>query len=178
MSQLNPLNPPLNEYPFWDPPGTYIPPLPMQHNIVLQEETTYTYTWIYLNPSTGLPISLVGFRAEMQVRPMYNGEEGQNVALDFTTETNGGVVLGGTAGTVTITIPYTATVQANWQNGVYGLYLIDPVSNRIAFVKGLVTIIPSAMRLQATQLPDNYSTTPAPVPSPNNVGTGGANATS
>lgn len=175
---MNPLNPPLNEYPFWDPPGTYVAPLPMIYNIVIPEETDYTYTWTYLNPSTGLPISLVGYRAEMQIRPGYEGQKGTNLAYDLTTQSGGGIVLGGTAGTVQITIPYTASVQATWSEGVYSLYLISPTSTRIAFATGLVTIVPSAMRLISTGLPDIYSSTPPPVPSPNNLGSGGVNATS
>ena len=141
------------------------------YNIEISEETDYFIQFLYNNLSTGLPQNLTGYRAECQVRRHYSGETNGNLlALDFTTTTGGGIVLGGTAGTIQWSIPYTATQNTDWYQGSYSMILIDPTSLRIPFVKGLFTIIRSNILLKNTSLPD---ITTGSSTLPNNQGLGG-----
>ena len=79
--------------------------------------------------STGLPapdidkvfVDLTGCKARMQIRPDIDSS---TVLEEFTTE-DGGIILGGTAGTIRFAIlDATETAAIDWDGGVYDLEII------------------------------------------------------
>jgi hypothetical protein len=139
-------------------------------NIEIEEEADESFRFNYANDSTGLPMDLTGYRAEMQVRTGYSGNRNQEPAIIFTSEPGGGIVLGGTSGSVDLYISYEDTKDLWWTQAAYTLFLISPKGARNPLVKGFFTINRSATILQSTGLPD-IST--GSEPSPNNLGEGG-----
>lgn len=70
--------------------------------------------------TTPTPVDLTGCTARMQVRAKIGATE---VLLTLTTE-NGGVTLGGTAGTIDLLIEAEDTAAITWTSGVYDLEII------------------------------------------------------
>lgn len=140
-------------------------------NIEIEEESDESFRFNYADDSTGLPMDLTGFRAEMQVRVGYSGNQSVQPVLTFTSEPGGGIVLGGTQGTVDLFISYEDTKDLYWNQGAYTLFLINPRGGRSPLVKGFFTVNQSVTRLLDTALPDDTNGTT--VASPNNLGKGG-----
>ncbi len=140
------------------------------YHIEIDEETDFSARFIYTNLSTGLPMDLTGYRAEMQVRKGYDGVYQTLPIMTLTTETNGGIVLGGELGTIDIFIAYADTMEQDWNEGMYKLIIISPTSGRVPFARGFFTISPNVTRLANTALPNIVSGT---VTHPNNKGEGG-----
>lgn len=74
---------------------------------------------------TGTPpvaVDLSGWSARMQIRPTIGSDQ---VLATLTTD-NGGITLGGAAGTIDLYLAASATAGYGWQNGVYDLELVAP----------------------------------------------------
>lgn len=142
------------------------------YNIEIPEETDYSTRFDCTEDSTGLPTDLTGYRAELHIRVNYNGYDQPDAALKYSSDTGENVVLGGATGTVDVYIPYTDTTNKQWTNGVYYLFLITPKGQRLPFMSGFVTIIPTTIRLSQTILADQSSLHPTR-PADNNYGLGG-----
>lgn len=89
----------------------------------------------------GTPVDLTGYSAKMQVRQAYGAA---STLLDLNT-TSGGIALGGTAGTITITATATEMAGITVPNtpgvppqlfAVYDLVLTDPSGNPIRKLEG------------------------------------------
>lgn len=143
-------------------------------HIEVEEESDSSFRFNYNNSSTGLPMNLTGFRAEMQVLPGYAGDQGSEPALIFTSEPNGGILLGGVYGTVDLFISYEDTKDKYWDQAKYTLYLINPAGGRSPFAKGFFTINRTTMKLRSSGLID-LSTGPTP-DTPDNLGPGGVDS--
>lgn len=104
------------------------------HDFICDQGATFRriITW---QDSTGLPVNLTGYTARMQVRATIDSG---STLLSLTTE-NGGIDLGGTAGTVTLTA--TATQTAAVAAGCY-VYDIELVINStvVRLVQGQFTV--------------------------------------
>ena len=97
-------------------------------------------------PSPPAPFDLTGCTAEMQIRPSY----GSSVVWADLTEADGGLVLGGTAGTVdvflsasqTASIPITlvANQPMPTASGVYDLVLVLPSGDIVRCLRGTVGV--------------------------------------
>jgi hypothetical protein len=85
---------------------------------------------------SGEPVSLVGYTAKMHIRKNVLSAD---VLLELSTE-NGGISLGGTAGTVTLIFTKTSTAGATWVNGVYDLELTNSGGSTIRFMEGVVEL--------------------------------------
>jgi hypothetical protein len=95
-------------------------------------------TWKTGDPAVAtVPVDLTGCTARMQVRASVNSP---TVLLSLTTE-NGGIVLGGTAGTVELCI-LTAeqTAALTWARGVYDLEIVYNPDNVRRLLHGTVTV--------------------------------------
>lgn len=95
--------------------------------------------------ATGVPIDLTGCTARMQVR----AETSAPIVLQELTTENGGITLGGTAGTIDLYVGATATAAINWEGGVFDLEIIHPGAlpddvTRIA--QGTVSVSPEVTR--------------------------------
>lgn len=96
------------------------------YDIELDTSASWTHTFTWLDPSTTLPINLTGFTAKMQIRWAY-GDPAVQLEL---TSANGGIVLGGVNGTITLVITDIQTTALATglirTRGLYDLFLIDP----------------------------------------------------
>lgn len=90
---------------------------PFKHNITIIQGGTLRDVTTWKAGSPAVPVDLTGCTARMQVRQKVDGTD---VLLNLTTE-NGGIILGGIAGTVTVYLSATATAALAWKSGVYDL---------------------------------------------------------
>lgn len=91
-----------------------------QYNFTIEQGATFTRSFTYKD-STGSPINLTNYTAQGQVR---QAVESGSVLLEFSTA-NGYVGLGGTAGTITWTVPYTITRTLSFQGARYDFFLFS-----------------------------------------------------
>lgn len=102
----------------------------------------------FIKKHNGLPDSLVGYTAKMQIRPDF-GDEDILVDLSTTLVAGNGIVLGGLAGTIQIIITATTTGTLDvpvdgGKLGEYDMFLIPDGDAARAFriLRGRVTIDP------------------------------------
>lgn len=84
----------------------------------------------------GTPFDLTGYTARMQVRATIAAAS----ALIDLTSPSGGIVLGGTAGTIAITITAAQTAALTISSGFYDLELIDAGGAVRRLLSGVVTV--------------------------------------
>lgn len=96
------------------------------------QERIFTY-----KDAAGEPISLVGLTARMQIRP-YKGSSDVMVSI---TSAGGGIVLGGTAGTVRVVI-LTAQTSLIVSDGYYDIELVDGSGEVDRFLEGAIKLNP------------------------------------
>jgi hypothetical protein len=113
------------------------------YNLSINQYATYEKVFIWtagmcgcgtVGASSG-PVDLTGYTANLQIRPF---------ALSTTIlyDASSNIVLGGTAGTITLTIPATATAGFTWWNGVYDLILTSSAGVATRLLQGSVTVTP------------------------------------
>lgn len=112
-------------------------------NIEIDQGSSKTVEYDWIDPSTRLPIDLTGYTAKMQVRATAGGPA---IFLDYNTS-NGKIVLGGVTGTITIIIApadtTTFTVAPEWRRAVYDLFITKTADGSITMVaRGEFTIMP------------------------------------
>jgi hypothetical protein len=115
---------------------------PFKHNITIIQGATLRdeTTWRAGTPS--VPVDLTGCTARMQVRERVNSPA---ALLTLTTE-NGGISLGGTAGTVNIFMSATATAALTWKGGVYDLEIEFGNGDVRRLLAGSVSVSPEVTR--------------------------------
>jgi hypothetical protein len=119
-------------------PGTY--------NINIRQGDTCAEVIIITNPdpsdcsghTPGTRVDLTGCVAEMQIVALYNTAPVYSLSSTAPTPNGGIILLGGTAGTVTIKIPATDTVNLN--NGQYDLKIKFPDDTILTFVAGSIFV--------------------------------------
>lgn len=87
-------------------------------NIECPQGTTWTATWTW--KVDGTAVNLTGYSAYMQVRPTYSSAAAL-IDIDSTSE----IVLGGAAGTITVTIPASVTAAVPAGNYVWDIELVS-----------------------------------------------------
>lgn len=92
---------------------------PGNYAITCPKGATLDQTFTWKDPN-GDPINLTGYTARMQVRKRV---EASTVLLDLTIA-NGGITLGGVAGTIRVQATAAATAAITESDGVYDLELI------------------------------------------------------
>lgn len=90
------------------------------YNITADQGATFSrvITW---KDSTGTPINVTGYTARMQVRSIVSSD---SVALSLTTE-NGRIALGGSAGTITLTVAASDMDDVSSGTYAYDLELVS-----------------------------------------------------
>ena len=113
-------------------------------HIEIEENTDYNLKINYTEPSTGLPVDLTGYEAELYVDASM-GDSGSLMTL--TTAVDGGITLTGVNGEVTVTIAAYVTNGLGMFRGFYSLYLIGPTPDfiRSKISKGFFTVSPSVL---------------------------------
>ena len=117
-------------------------------NLTVRRGDTYTQVLTITNPAAsdptgqtpGTPVDLTGCVAEMQIVATYNTAPTYSLSSKAPTANGGTIVLGGTAGTVTITIPPADTNMLN--QGRYDLRIEFPNGSIFTFVAGTVFVQP------------------------------------
>ena len=108
-------------------------------NIVIEQGTTFNPVLTYTdNSSPAVPIDLSGYTARMQIR-LKQTDPTFIVGGELTTA-NGGITLGGAAGTIALLITDTVTTAFTFANAVYDLELIDAGSLVTRLLTGTVTL--------------------------------------
>ena len=107
--------------------------------IKIDQGATWTFSLTY--KINGTPVNLTGWTASMMVRKNYTDA---SPVLTLTTE-NGGIALGGSAGTIILTASSTLTSAMPAGTGVYDLELYTGSETR-KLLRGDVTIIPEVTR--------------------------------
>lgn len=113
------------------------------YNLCINQYATYTkiFTWLSALCGCGTvgaqpqPIDLTGYTANLQFRA---NPLSSTILYDASVD----LVLGGTAGTITLTIPASATALFTWWQAVYDLILTDSSGNVTRLLEGKVTVSP------------------------------------
>lgn len=110
------------------------------HNLTCEQGATFQRVITYQG-SDGVAVNLTGYTARMQVR---TDHESATVLLSLTTE-NGGITLGGAAGTVTLLGTATQTAALEAGEHVYDLELVTgSVVTRL--IQGCFVVDPEVTR--------------------------------
>lgn len=88
------------------------------------------------------PVNLTSYTARMQIRETV---ETTTTLVELTTE-NGGITLGGAAGTITLLIAATATDDLDFETAVYDLELISGSGVVTRLLYGDVTLVSEVTR--------------------------------
>lgn len=110
---------------------------PAKLNLKLRQGSTFapaplTYTY----DEAGLvPIDLTGYTARMQIRDVDS-----NALLHSLTTEDGGLTLGGAAGTIALSISATDTAAFEWTTGKYDLELVAPSGFVTSLLAGSVVV--------------------------------------
>jgi hypothetical protein len=112
-----------------------------QHDITIEQGATLLLNLIWKD-SLGAPVNITSYTARMQVREKYAST---TAALTLTTE-NGGITLGGAAGTVAVVGAASATALLTFRRGVYDLELVSPGGVVTRLIEGTVTVTPEVTR--------------------------------
>jgi hypothetical protein len=104
------------------------------YDILIEQGATYSQVITYKD--AGVAINLTGFTARMQVRATL---ESASTLIELTTA-NSRIALGGTAGTITLTISATDTAALTSGRGVYDLELVSGSGIVTRLLQGVCTI--------------------------------------
>lgn len=113
------------------------------YNLCINQYATYEKTFIWTAGVCGCgtagaspgPVDLTGYTANLQIRAF-------PLSTTILYDASSNIVLGGTAGTITLDIPATATTTFTWWQGVYDLILTDSSGNVTRLLQGSVIVSP------------------------------------
>ncbi len=110
--------------------------------LVIEQGATFSQQITWKAGTPAVPVDLTGCTARMQIRPTIPSA---TVHTSITTE-NGGITLGGVAGTVLLTMTATQTAALSFTTAVYDLEVAwaDGTVRRIVY--GPVTLSPEVTR--------------------------------
>lgn len=115
---------------------------PAKLKFTIYQGATFPKRLRWSDKVTGTPIDLTGCRARMQVRAEIGSP---TVLLELTTE-NGGITLGGAAGTIDLYAGATATAAFTWEGGVFDLEIVHPGGDVTRLAQGTVSVSPEVTR--------------------------------
>ena len=118
---------------------------PIKNNFTIYQGQTLSEERAWASGATAetaTPVDLTGCTARMQVR---GDIESETVLLELTTE-NGGIVLGGAAGTIVIFMSAVQTAAITWTPGVYDLEIVFPDGRVRRLFYGVITVSPEVTR--------------------------------
>ncbi len=110
-------------------------------NIVIEQGTTFNPIMTYTDENDN-PIDLTGFTARMQIRLKRTSTD---VIHELTTE-NGGITLGGAAGTIALLITDVDTAAFSFKPSIYDLELISSGGIVTRLLQGSVTLSTEATK--------------------------------
>jgi len=104
-------------------------------NMVIEQGATFNPVLTYQD-ADGNIIDLTSFTARMKIKD----SRSDATALEELTTENGGITLGGVAGTIALLFDDAATAAMTWESGVYDLELISGSSIVTRLLQGVVTV--------------------------------------
>jgi hypothetical protein len=114
--------------------------IPGKYNIICPQGSTFSQQLTYSIDAT--PINLTGYTARMQVREKHTSTKKD---LTLTTE-NGGITLGGAAGTIHLDISATTTAALHAKEYVYDLELVSSSNLVMRLIEGKFIVTPEVTR--------------------------------
>lgn len=93
--------------------------LPAKRKLTVIKGATFNPGWTWT--AAGVPVDLTGCTARMAVKE----DVDMPLLLELTTE-NGGIILGGTAGTIDLFVGATVTTDFTWEGGIWQLEIQYP----------------------------------------------------
>lgn len=115
---------------------------PAKLKLTIYQGTTFRKHLTWLNSDKVTPIDLTGCLARMHIRAEI---ESPNVLLALTTE-NGGITLGGIAGTVDLFAADETTSLISWEGGVFDIEIEHPNGDVTRLTQGSVSVSPEVTR--------------------------------
>ena len=115
---------------------------PAKLKLTFYQGATFSKRLRWTVKATGVPIDLTGCAARMQVRPEV---ESSTVLLELTTA-NGGITLGGVAGTIELFVSDDASTLFTWSAGVWDLEIEFPSGDVTRLAQGTVSVSPEVTR--------------------------------
>ena len=108
------------------------------YDFVIEESVRFDkrITW---KDSTGTPIDLTGYTAQMMIKKRITDT---SPVIELNT-TNSRITLGGAAGTIDLLISSADTDGLDLDVGVYDLEMIEPGGERVRLLEGKVTLSPA-----------------------------------
>jgi tRNA threonylcarbamoyladenosine modification (KEOPS) complex Pcc1 subunit len=104
------------------------------YDILIEQGATFSQVITY--KESGVAVNLTGYTARMQVRSTL---ESATTVVELTTA-NGRIALGGSAGTITLTIAAADTAGLTAGRGVYDLELVSGSGIVTRLLQGVATI--------------------------------------
>ena len=114
---------------------------PAKSKLSIYQGATFRKRWTFTAPS-GAAIDLTGCTARMQVRGKITDAA---VLLSLTTE-NGGIALGGAAGTIDLFVSAVDTAAITWTGGVWDLEIVYAGGDVTRLIGGSVSVSPEVTR--------------------------------
>jgi hypothetical protein len=106
-------------------------------NFAISEGADFSITMTWTAGSPAAPVNLTGWTAHLQIRSTY-ADYGGTIYADLT-NANGGLVLGGSAGTIQVVMPASQTTALGFDRAVYDLKLTNPGGSVTRLIQGTVT---------------------------------------
>jgi hypothetical protein len=104
------------------------------YNIVCPQGATYSETFTY--SVGGVAVNLTGYSAKMQIRRSYDDAN----PLSTLTSSSGGIVLGGSAGTIALSIAYATTETFEAGQYIYDLEIVSGGGIKDRILQGTFTV--------------------------------------
>jgi len=115
---------------------------PFKHNLKIYQGASFSNVTTWQTGTPAAPVNLTGCTARMQARAKISDSA---TLLNLTTE-NGGIELGGTAGTVTINISAADTAAIQWKGAVYDLEIVFADGRVRRHLAGSISVSPEVTR--------------------------------
>lgn len=116
-----------------------------RYNLTLDQGADFRITPTWLTGRPQVPVDLTACTARLMVRETLTAPT-PSISLTNTQTPQGGITLGGPAGTISIFITKTATLSVKWEVGVYDLFIDFPTGESRRFMDGRVFIQPRVTR--------------------------------
>jgi hypothetical protein len=110
--------------------------------LTIEQGATFRKTLTWKAGTPAVPVDLTGCTARMQIRSEITSA---TILVTLTTE-NGGIILGGAAGTIELFIDPVATAAITWTAGVYDLEVVFSLTDVRRLLYGVVAVSPEVTR--------------------------------
>lgn len=117
----------------------------MTHKLTIKQGATFRQKFVYkagASVNNAAPVDLSGFTGRAQMRPDYNSTA---VHASWTTE-NGGMLLGGPTGEITLFSSASDTELMPAEKGVWDLELVSPDGEVLRILEGTTEVTPEVTK--------------------------------